>query len=172
MMHLTLYLLRRIVYAACLVFWHEWVKIGIGLLMLSSLLMIFILWRDNQWWEQEIRTQHIVNEITLYVICIQLLVFVDIYNRITALGHLINGVLLVLLVLGNIVYNINVIIRYAYERYKLYWTRRKNLIEYRKTRKSVIVKNEETLAHYDQLQTMLAQESKKTWKEQWAKMCE
>ena len=45
--HLYLYLSRRVVFAACLVFWQDHVNLGIGLLMASSLLMLAILWRDN-----------------------------------------------------------------------------------------------------------------------------
>jgi hypothetical protein len=55
MLHLTAYLARRIVLAFCLVFLHNYAAIGIWLLMMSAIVMIVILWRDNQWWEQSIR---------------------------------------------------------------------------------------------------------------------
>ena len=92
-----------------------------------------------------------MNEVTLYLICVHLFVFTDPWYNISAAGHVANGVLFVLLVLCNIIYNIYVIIRYAYERYKLYWTRRTNLIEHRKTRASLKQTNATALARHREL---------------------
>ena len=47
MKHLIVYLVRRIVYAGCLVFMHESPKIGIISLMISSITMLAILWGQN-----------------------------------------------------------------------------------------------------------------------------
>ena len=65
-------------YAACLVLLKESPGIGIRVLMLSSLTMLAVLTRINQWWDWEIRVQHLVNEITIYIICIQLFLFSEV----------------------------------------------------------------------------------------------
>ena len=55
MIHLLIYIIRRILYAACLVLLHDSPGVGIGVLMLSSLAMLAVLIKANQWWDWEIR---------------------------------------------------------------------------------------------------------------------
>ena len=133
--------------------------------MASSLLMLIVLWKDNQWWEPEIRRQHIVNEITLYIICLQLLYFVDVNYRLSHIDHLVNGILMVILLFSNLIYNVIVIVKYAYDRWKLYFIRRKKLIEYRDTRKSLAKINKKTITKQLKLQKLLQNETQKTWQE-------
>ena len=154
-----------------MVFWQDHVNLGIGLLMASSLLMLALLWRDNQWWEREIRRQHIVNEVTLYIICLQLLYFADVDNRLTAIDRRANGIIMVLIVCSNLVYNVVVIVLYAYDRWKLYFVRRKQLIEERDRRKITLAKlNKATSALERKLDKRLGKETQKTWNRQWKKM--
>ena len=114
--------------------------------MASSVLMLIVLWRDNQWWEPEIRQQHIVNEITLYIICLQLLYFVDVSHRLSVVDHMVNGIVMVALLFSNLIYNVVVIIKYAYDRWKLYFIRRKNIIERRDKRKELAKINKKTFS--------------------------
>ena len=68
--HLAIYFIRRICFAICLVFYNRVPLYSILVLMTSSLAMLMLLFHDNQWEESLIRWQHIVNELTLYVICL------------------------------------------------------------------------------------------------------
>ena len=104
-----------------------------------------------------------MNEVTLYIICLQLLHFVDVNYRLSHIDHFVNGILMVTLIFSNLVYNVVVIIKYAYDRWRLYWVRRKKLIEYRATRKDLGKINQKTAKRQLKLQKLLERETKKTW---------
>ena len=53
---------------------------------------------------------------------------------------------MVTLLFSNLIYNVVVIIKYAYDRWKLYFVRRKKLIEYRETRPDLIKINKRILS--------------------------
>ena len=85
-LHIAIYILRRIVLALCLVMWDTMPAVGTLLLMLSCLAMLMVL-SKNQWWESEIRNQHIVNEVITYIVSMQLLMFCDIFKTFSTYNH-------------------------------------------------------------------------------------
>ena len=172
MLHLSAYLIRRIVFSFCLVFFHNYAAIGIWLLMMSAVFMIAILWRDNQWWEHSIKKQHMINEITLYIMCIMLLMFVDIWDNFDCTSYTIIGWFFLALLLMNIIYNSYVIIRYTGAWLNLYRIRRKNIIENRRSHKKLERINDHTHKKYEKLKHKLSKEDQQSWDEQWRKMCD
>merc|ERR1719361_1181245 len=78
---------------------------------------------------------------------------------------------MVLIVCSNLVYNVVAIVLYAYDRWKLYFVRRKQLIEERDRRKITLAKlNKATSALERKLDKRLGKETQKTWNRQWKKM--
>lgn len=84
-LHSVLFLFRRAIYALCLVYCEENASFGIFFLMLSSLLMLALLWRDGYWFDDLIVLQHVMNEVTLYAMCIMLLLLT--VDRYAGLRH-------------------------------------------------------------------------------------
>ena len=66
---------------------------------------------------------------------------------------------MVTLLFSNLIYNVVVIVKYAYDRWKLYFIRRKKLIEYRDTRKSLAKINKKTITKQLKLQKLLENET-------------
>ena len=79
---------------------------------------------------------------------------------------------MVTLLFSNLIYNVVVIIKYAYDRWKLYFIRRKNIIEHRGKRKDREKVNKKTFSRQLRLRKLLERENKKTWQKQWDEMLE
>jgi len=77
-----------------------------------------------------------VNEITLYLLCMLLLMMLDIWNNFDCSAYTVIGGMFMGLLLLNIAYNVYVIVRYTYDHLKLYKIRRENIIENRESHKS------------------------------------
>ena len=97
--------------------------------MASSLAMLLVLWRDNQWKDRIIRWQQIVNELTLYLLCLQLFMFTDIFNTFHYTHHHYNGTVFVAIVLASMLFNLLVIIKFTISYIYALRTRRNNILE-------------------------------------------
>ena len=113
-----------------------------------------------------------INEITLYIMCILLLMFVDIWDNFDCTSYKIIGWFFLALLAMNIIYNSYVIIRYTGDWLNLYRIRRRNIIENRRNHKKLQRITDHTHKKYEKLQHLLSKENQKSWDDQWRKMCD
>ena len=111
-----------------------------------------------------------VNEITLYLLCMLLLMMLDIWNNFDCSAYTVIGGLFMGLLLLNIVYNVYVIVRYTYDHLKLYKIRRENIIENRQEHKSREKLTSRAVKKHQKCQHMRSKENQHTWDKQWQKM--
>ena len=83
---------------------------GVLVVMLSCLLMLAYALAEHQWEDTIINYQHIVDESTIYILCVLLLLF---NNYISADMRYILGFLLIGICFAYVVYNTIVIIVYS-----------------------------------------------------------
>lgn len=73
--HPLMFLLRRIIYAITIIFLAQETVFGVLVVMASCLIMLAYALTEWQWKEPLINCQHIGDEITIYIICLMLLLF-------------------------------------------------------------------------------------------------
>jgi len=111
-----------------------------------------------------------VNEITLYLLCMLLLMMLDIWNNFDCSAYTVIGGMFMGLLLLNIAYNVYVIVRYTYDHLKLYKIRRENIIENRESHKSKEKLKKRAVKKHEKCQQMRSKENQHTWDKQWQKM--
>ena len=123
LVHLLLFVARRILYALVIVGMHEenvfW---GALLLMLSSLAMVAVLTVERQWEDMLIAVQHFFNEVLFYLLCVGLLLFSGLLQKNhqnVLFGWLLisAGCVNILFNLGIIVADLSLFVRLLYARY-------------------------------------------------------
>ena len=87
-LHSVLFLLRRAIFAVCLVYCGENGLAGIFFLQVSSLLMLMLLC-ERYWLDGLIVFQHVINELALYCMCVLLLLLTT--DRYGGLRHHVEG---------------------------------------------------------------------------------
>ena len=70
-----MFLVRRIVYALAIVFMAQYAVFSIFLVMLSGMIMLAYALSEWQWKDHIISCQHIGDEVTIYVLCVLLLLY-------------------------------------------------------------------------------------------------
>ena len=74
-MHPLMFVLRRIIYAITIIFMAQEMVFGVVIVMISCLITLAYALSEMQWKETIINYQHIGDEITIYIICVMLLLF-------------------------------------------------------------------------------------------------
>ena len=100
--------------------------------------------------------QHVVNEVTLYIICLQLIMFTDVFDCFSYYDHMLNGIVMIALIIFNLFFNVHVIFFYCLRFIQRYLQRKENLLAYRKLRKSRSDIKSIAKKRYQYLQTQLA----------------
>jgi len=75
LIHPFLFVVRRLVYAAILIFMFQWPFFALVTLVVITLCLMAFLFNYKQWEDSLINYQHIVNEIALYILLVLVLLF-------------------------------------------------------------------------------------------------
>ena len=74
--HPLAFVLRRVLYAAVVLFFvEEAAFFGALLLLMTCFVMMVFVALETQWEDQLINSQHMMNEVFFYLLCISLLLF-------------------------------------------------------------------------------------------------
>ena len=103
-----MFLLRRILYAAVILFTLKVPFLGVITLMLACLGVLAFVLSETQWEDSIINQQHIVNEIALYIVLCHVVIFCGLTP--TAASASIVGWSTIGVLLTTIIYNIAVIL--------------------------------------------------------------
>ena len=98
--HPLMFTIRRIIYALIIVFMFKAKLLGTWIMLLGTLAMLAYVFVEWQWKSRVINAQHIYNEITMYIVCIHLLMFTNFVNGVTRVffGYLLIGVFISFLI--------------------------------------------------------------------------
>lgn len=110
-MHPLMFLLRRVIYALVIVFMDEIMVWGVFIVMACCLCMLAYALTEWQWKEKVINLQHIVNEVTIYILCVLLLLYSN-YIQEGRMRHLLGYALIAVCFLF-VTFNTVIIIAYS-----------------------------------------------------------
>ena len=145
-----IFLLRRFIFAICIVLAYDNVALGLSTLLASSMAMLSLL--SQQWylWDDYwISVQHLVNELFLSILCLALIVLSNAYILPYTTVDASTEVFITLLVLF-ILFNAAVLIYDLCKFLRLHLLRMRAIIDHRRTRYTIMQVNkvtEEAQAH-------------------------
>ena len=93
LVHPLMFTIRRIIYALIIVFMFKAPLLGTWIMLWGTLAMLAYVSVEMQWKSKIINIQHIFNEVTMYIVCIHLLMFTNFVNGVTRVffGYLLIG---------------------------------------------------------------------------------
>ena len=131
-MHISLFLVRRVILAAFLVFGGKFAYWGLQIMIATCILMLWILVSYEQWRFEVIQIQHIINELTLYVLCWMLLIFQGAFPQVNDIVYETLGWYMLAFLVLFVFFNLLVIIYDGiYLQFKRHCMRRENIIKFR-----------------------------------------
>lgn len=132
-MHPLMFLLRRIAYATTIVFMAQHAVLGVLTVMLCTLVMLAYSLCEHQWRESLINNQHIVDEITIYILCIFALLF---NNYLDSVMRYEVGWLFIGICIAYTIFNFVVIVYHSARIWNLFIARTILLYKYKRAEKS------------------------------------
>ena len=142
--HVLIFLLRRFIFALCIVLAYDNVALGLTILLASSMAMLSLLSQQWHLWDDYwISVQHLVNEIFLSILCLALIVLSNAYILPYTMVDASTEVFIALLVLF-ILFNAAVIIYDLCKFLRLHLLRMRAIIEHRRTRYTIMQVNKVT----------------------------
>ena len=103
-------MIRRIIYALVIIFMDEIMIWGVIIVMTCCHIMLAYAFSEYQWQDTLINQQHIVDEITIYILCVLLLFF---SNQVSSQMRVLLGYILIGIVFAYVIYNTIVILIYS-----------------------------------------------------------
>ena len=104
LVHPLMFTLRRIIYALIIVFMFKAPLLGTWIMLWGTLAMLAYVFVEMQWKSRVTNAQHIFNEVTMYIVCIHLLMFTNFVNGVTRVffGYLLLGFFICFLIYNSI----------------------------------------------------------------------
>lgn len=118
--HPLMFLLRRVVYALVIIFMDDIMVWGVFIVMANCMLMLAYALSENPWQDSLINYQHVLDESTIYVLCLLMLTF---SNYVDGETRYILGFFFIGICFAYVVYNTIVIIVYSLHLLWLYLRR-------------------------------------------------
>ena len=110
LIHPLMFMMRRILFAVCIVFLDEVEVLSSVIFMYMTLTMLAYVLTEQQWQYGVINNQHIFNEIVLYILSLLMLCFT---NWLSPLVRYSIGFVMITVVLIFVIYNIIIMLLFA-----------------------------------------------------------
>ena len=133
MLYPAFFLIRRLVFAALLIFGPQFAYWQIAILMYFSFAIVLVLLTRSIWKDKLITKMHLVNESIFITLCAsQICFFPGAFPEAAKASSLVRGIFIIILVSAFIIFNLVCIVRDALNGwYGLHMKRRQNIIDFR-----------------------------------------